>query len=276
LGDSVDTLLLSYARIEVQGDLHKSIKNATALANEALLLLRGVGFPFITQDTHQFGILNEYPLWKNVPYRLGIPMETTRIGARSNLVTEIGPFRFPYRLHEDILSKISQRRLDSFLSLLTNDGFSPQSEMHAKVLSGFRWLGEATRPDALAARFAKLAFSLEAFVGCEARNEYLTTKGITAMLAERAAFLVGNDLETRSKVDRDVRKFYNKRSAIAHGRTSTVEARDFDGFGQLVREIGWSLIEKIDQFSSVDDLQKWVVVQRYTIDPINPNHLLPS
>lgn len=272
IGDSVDTLLLSYARVRVPGDLHKSIKNATALVNEALLLLRSIGFPLAAQDKHQFGILNEYPLWRNVPFRLGHPTETTRIDAQSNLVTTIGPFRFPYRLHEDILSKTSPKRLNSLLSLLARTGFAPQGEIQAKVLSGFRWLGEATKPDALVARFAKLAFSLEAFIGSEARDENLSTRGITAMLAERAAFLLRDDLETRIKVDKNVRDFYGKRSAIAHGRASTVNVHDFEEFGRLVRELGWSLIEKSDQFTKVDDLQRWVVEQRYSAGPSHPTH----
>ena len=267
LNDMTDTLLLSYARITVPGDLHKSINNAAVLANEAILLLRGIGFPFTVRERNQFGILNEYPLWRNVPYRLGRPTERTHVDAQSCLVSAIGPFRFPYNLQKDIISNTSPERISALITILAESGFSPNEEMPAKVLSGFRWLGEATKPDALAARFAKVAFSLEAFVGGEAKDDFLTTRGITATLAERSAFLISNDFEARMKVDRDIRSFYAKRSGIAHGRTALVNPDDFEQFGLLVRELGWSLLDKLELFTTIDDLQKWVTAQRYSSGP---------
>lgn len=267
LQDMTDSLLLSYANATVQGDGHRAINNASALVNEAILLLRGIGFPITAEDRHQFGILNEYPLWRNVPYRLGTPTQTTRVDASSRLITAIGPFRFPYDLHKDILSSTSADRLAALLSILDGGGFSPEQEIPAKIVSGFRWLGEATKPDALPARFAKTAFALEAFIGGEAKDDNLSTRGITAALAERAAFLVSGDYEARLKVDRDVRKFYAKRSGIAHGRTSVVTPGDFQEFGLLVREIGWSLLDKHHLFSSIDGLQTWVTAERYSSAP---------
>jgi hypothetical protein len=267
LGDSVDSILLSYARVNVPGDVYKSINNALYIVNEVLLLLRGIGFPIRAQEMHQFGIVNEYPVWKNVSYRLGRPKETTRIDSHPNFVTQIGPANFPYSLREDILTENNQNRLEPLLSLVTRSGFSPKGEMNTKILSGFRWLGEATKPDVLSARFAKLAFSLETFIGGESKDESLTTRGITATLAERAAFLLGNDLNSRKKVDEDIRRFYSKRSGINHGKIIKVEDNDFEEFGQLVREIGWSLIEKKDQITSIDQLQEWIINQRYSVDP---------
>jgi len=267
LEDMADNLLLSYAKTTVPGDSHKAIKNATALTNEAMLLLRAIGLPFTTEDRHQFGILNEYPLWRNVPYRLGAPTETTRVDAQSRLIAATGPFRFPYDLRKDILSATPPYRLHGFLTLVAQYGFSPQEEFPARLVSGFRWLGEATKPDALAARFAKTAFALETLIGGEAKDDSLSTRGITATLAERAAFLVSTDYGARLEVDKDIRRHYAKRSGIAHGRTSIVSPRDFEEFGLLVREIGWSLLEKHAKFTTIDDLQAWVTEQRYSNAP---------
>ncbi|MHB0968141.1 MAG: hypothetical protein ACYC36_17020 [Bellilinea sp.] len=262
--DNMDFLVLSYARVNVPGDSHRAIDNAAALVRESLLLLRGIGFPITTREEHQFGILNEYPIWRSVPFSPNHPNESERIDAQSNLVIDVGPALRPHRLHEDILSNINPERLNLFLSLINNYGFSPKGELQSRVLSGFRWLGEASKPDTLDARFAKLAFSLEAFIGGEGNTDTLTTKGITAMLAERAAFLVGIDLETRKKIDSDIKYYYKLRSAIAHGRPHSIDSRDFEKFGGLVREIGWSLLEKIDILSNVEGLQKWVFDLRYS------------
>jgi len=264
IGTSADSLQLSYAQVNVPGDGSTAINNANKIIQEGLSILRGICFPITAQEIHQFGIINEYPLWKNLPYRLGKHEETTRIDIRSDLSMATGPARFPYRLHKDLLSNIDKDILSTFLSLIGNIGFFPQQEMQRKIIAGLRWLGEATKPDILTARFAKLAFSLETFIGGESSNEYLTSKGITAMLSERAAFLLGNNLELRKKYDKEIRYYYNKRSEIAHGKGSSITSDEFEKFGQLVREVGWSLIKKNNQFLTLENFQKWVTEQRYT------------
>ena len=263
LGDMTDSLLLSYARVKVPGDFHKSIDHASNLVNESILLLRGIGFPITAKDRHQLGILNEYPLWKNIPYRLGDPTETTHVDARSHLVTAIGPFRFPYKLHSDILSVAKPDQISAMLVLLEKFGFSPKTDIPARIVSGFRWLGEATKPDALAARYVKVAFSLEAFIGGEAKDDLLSTRGITATLAERAAFLLSSKYEIRTKVDKDIKRHYRKRSGISHGRIGLVDPDEFEQFGELVRDLCWALLGKLNQFSTIDNLQSWVISQRY-------------
>lgn len=84
------------------------------------------------------------------------------------------------------------------------------------------------------------------------------------MLSERAAFLLGNNLELRNKYDKEIRYYYNKRSEIAHGKGSSITSDEFEKFGQLVREVGWSLIKKNNQFLTLENFQKWVMEQRYT------------
>lgn len=264
LQDLADGLFLSYARIIVPGDPHRSVENAAAIVGEALLILRGVGFPLVAEERQQIGIINEFPMWRNVPYRLGHPKETTRVDAQTGLVMTTGAFKFPYNLKRDILSGIPPEKLQVLLSLVDSGGLAPTQEMHARVLSGFRWLGEATKPDALAARFAKVAFSLEAFVGGDAKDDMLSARGITAALAERTAFLVSDDPEARIKVDKDVRRFYSTRSGIAHGRRALASPSDFEEFGGLVRTVGVAILGRLDEFRSIDELQHWVTIQRYS------------
>lgn len=263
VGTSANSYLLSYAQVNVPGDRSTARIYANRIIQEGLSIFRGICFPITAQEIHQFGIINDYPLWKNLPYRLGKPEETTIIDIRSDLSMETGPARFSYRLHEDLLSNIDEDIFSTFLKIIGSIGFCPQQEMQRKLISGLRWLGEATKPDILTARFAKLAFSLETFIGGESSNDYLTSKGITAMLSERAAFLLGDTPELKKKYDHEIRDFYNKRSEIAHGKVSSITSDDFEKFGQLVREIGWSLIKMNNQFLTIEAFQKWVMDQRY-------------
>jgi len=264
LKDLADGLLLCYARTTVPGDPHRSVENAATVVSEALLVLRGIGFPLVAEERNQIGIMNEFPMWRNVPYRLGPPKETTRVDAQTGLVMTTGPFRFPYSLERDILSGIPTEALHMLMQLVTKQGLAPTRQMPARILSGFRWLGEATKPDALAARFAKLAFSLEAFVGGDPKDDLLSTRGITATLAERTAFLMSAERDTRIQVDRDVRRFYAIRSGIAHGQRAVATPKDLGDFGRLVRSLGAALLTRLDEFHSIDELQHWITIQRYS------------
>jgi hypothetical protein len=263
LGDMTDTIFLSYARVTVPGDAHRAIYYARELVQEGLQILRGVGFPITAADVNQIGILNEYPPWQYVPFRLHEPTETTRVDAQPPLVTATGPFQSPYHLATDLLSAIGQDRLQLLMDLLARHGFRPEEEIPAKLVGGLRWLGDATKPDSLDARFAKLTFSLESLIGGEAAEEQLTTRGIMATLAERAAFLVSEDFDTRMEIDRRTRQYYTLRSDIVHGRGAEVAPEDLEGFGSLVKSIAWSLLDRLSEFRSLNDLQFWVKVQKY-------------
>lgn len=264
LRDLADGLLLSYARTTVAGDPHRSVENAAAIVTEALLVLRGIGFPLVAEERNQIGIMNEFPMWRNVPYRLGPPDETTRVDAQTALVMTTGPFRFPYNLTRDILPAIPNEALQALMQLVAKQGLAPTRQMPARVLSGFRWLGESTKPDALQARFAKLAFSLEAFVGGDPKDDLLSTRGITAALAERTAFLVSGERDTRIEVDHEVRRFYAIRSGIAHGGRALASPKDLEDFGRLVRSLGIALLARLEEFHSIDELQHWIAIQRYS------------
>jgi hypothetical protein len=264
VGDMANEMLLSFASVRAPGDLFNSVRYAAAAVSDALLLLRAIGFPIWTTEIHQIGIINDYPLWQSTPYRLAPPTENVRLEFPSPLVTTIGPFRFPHYLHRDILSSISPRTLKSLTDLLARTGFSPSGQIERKLIGGLRWLGEATRPDTASARFAKLAFALEALVGGEPSGDLsATSMGITATLAERSAFLVGTSAAERLSLDEEVRDLYTKRSAIVHGESADADPNDIPRFGRLVRRVAWGLLDHIDAFGTVNDMQKWVLARRY-------------
>jgi hypothetical protein len=89
------------------------------------------------------------------------------------------------------------------------------------------------------------------------------------MLAERAAFIAGKDLDDRQKIDKDIRKYYGMRSKIAHGTKIDIELGDINKFGELARSVALALLEKLDELgsnlSTVEKLESWVKTQRYTL-----------
>lgn len=264
LNSNTDFYIKSYARVYAPGDISRAIETALRHVRETILLIRGIGYPITTDEKSEFGIINDFSSSKSIQFRLGQPDETVKIDYPSKSVVYVGPFLHSFRITEDILSNIPSERLNAFQSAYNDVLDSKGNQMQLKIISGFRWLGEASKSDPIDVRYVKLALSLEAFIGGDVNDKSLTSKGITAMLAERAAFLLGTNLKTRREIDIKIRKYYRIRSSIAHGKTTKIEKSDFENFGELVRDIGFGLLDKINELSSIDDLQKWILEQRYS------------
>ncbi|MBT4513339.1 MAG: hypothetical protein HOC20_14160 [Chloroflexi bacterium] len=89
------------------------------------------------------------------------------------------------------------------------------------------------------------------------------------MLAERAAFLAGKDYGSRIRIDKDIRKYYGKRSSVIHGEEATVSPKDIDGFGLLVRNLAIALLEMPSELSGelrdTQKLEAWTKKLKYTL-----------
>jgi hypothetical protein len=256
-------ILTCYARTEAIGDNFKSKDDADQVVNDMLSYLRAVSFPISAEPKIQFGILNSYPPSQLRPYRSG------RIkGKHKNLEGEIisswkiGPGRNSYSIPQ-LLSSINPQMLSKLQELVENNYRKPKTNMRSKFLSGLHWLGESTKPDTVEARFVKIAIALESLIGGEPNQDRLTQRGLTAALAERGAFIAGDNAENRRLMHESITKFYKKRSEIVHQGNKQIIEQDLIEFSNIVRKISWSLLEKIDQFSDIDSLQEWVFCQRY-------------
>ena len=253
-----------FARVNAPGDLEKAVSYARTRVNSALDLLRTLSFPFHPfTDACRIGVIGETGFTTYVPIRI----DRARFAAqlRGN-----GAFAvWQPELRKNILSKLDQRQWELINRLILKPEDS-RSDMEHKLLDGVHWLGESTKPDTNRARFVKIGVALEALTGGEPKkDEMLQVRGITAMLAERAAFIAGKDFDDRLKIDKDIRGYYAKRSDIVHGRKRDISLSDIDSFGILVRRLALALLEKLDELgsnlSTVEKLESWVKTQRYTL-----------
>jgi hypothetical protein len=160
------------------------------------------------------------------------------------VITRLGRPIKPYNLETDLLNSIGDNTLKIIDNLLVTEGVTNRSKMENKLLHGLRWIGEATKPDALPAKYLKLATALEFLIGGDTSDEFLATRGITATLSERAAFLLGENGD--------------------HGRGDTVLQEDFAKFGSLVRRVAFAICNKVSEFKTIDDLQRWVNSMKYS------------
>jgi len=247
------------ARVKAPGDRQKALFYAISCVNQTLDVLRAFCFPFGRHgDTWLVGLLGDIIDSKHTP---------TRIDNR-DFVTLIGSGIAQIELRKNILSKLEKLQWELIDKLILKAEHS-RSKMENKLLDGIHWLAESTKLDTSNSKFAKISFALETMIGGEPSDEDLKVRGITAMLAERAAFIAGKDLEDRKTIDKDIRRYYGTRSNIVHGGEGEVSLDDIDNFGGLVRRIALALLPKLDELgdkiSDVEKLESWVKVQRYTL-----------
>ena len=252
------------ARVRAPGDQHRAISYARAQVDLVLNILRAFCFPFGRySDTWRVGVIGDLGVaWSYTPMRINNKGFPTRIGASLALI----------ELRKDILSKLEKPQWESINKLILKPE-SSLSSMESKLLDGIHWLAESTKPDTNNSRFVKISFALETLIGGESKDEDLKVRGITAMLAERAAFIAGRELDDRLAIDRGIRQYYGMRSNIVHGGEGDASLDDIDEFGQLVRRVSLSLLERLDelgnQIGDVEKLEKWVKVQKYTLSEHN-------
>jgi len=250
------------ARVKAPGDRHKALTYARTQVDLALNVFRAFCFPFgHDSDTWRVGVVGDIKSWASTPMRIN----------NRDFVTRGGPSLAQIELNKHILSKLAQPKWELINKLILKTENS-RTNMERKLIDGIHWLAESTKPDTNNSKFAKISFALETLIGGEPQVEELKVRGITAMLAERAAFIAGRDRDDRLAIDKDIRKYYGKRSKIVHGEGVT-SLHDIDEFGQLVRRLALDLLEKLeelgDEISNVEKLEKWVKVQKYTVPEHN-------
>jgi len=244
----------AYARVISHGDLEKSRENALIAANDMLIFLRAIGFPITTEPQNQFGLLNEYstPL---IPYRIDIPKENYRMEFPVQLSTKVS-ILYTYEIQKDIFNQISLSILIRLQRLIDEDYLKPSAnELKRKFFLGLRWLGEATKPDIVNARFVKLSFSLEGLIGGGIED----TRETKIILAKRCAIVAGKSIKEQKKLYNAILKYYHTRSEIVHGADKMILENELSSFGDLVRKIAWALLEIIDDFKSINELHNWVL-----------------
>lgn len=249
----------AYARVVASGDVENSRKYANNVVTDMLIFLRAIGFPITIKSQNQFGLLNEYAE-SLIPYRIGPPTENYRVEFPVHLSSTVSTLH-TYEVRKDILNQISLQTLERLQRLIDEDYLKPSTELKRKFFLALRWLGEATNPDTIEARFLKLNLSLEALIGGGITDSRKTKK----TLALRCAVITGKNLKEQHSIYNAILKYYDKRSRIVHGENEPIIEKDFSAFGRIVRKTAWSVLEAVDKFEKISDLNSWVNNQPFEI-----------
>lgn len=250
-----NTSIHSFACVQVEGDNNISTSGAITKVRRSFDLIRAFCFPFgKDSDAWNTGIVGDIPM-------------------RSSILMIIDQSQYPFKPNQrnmqiELETHILPKLTDAQWSLLDElQKKETTTQMQTKLLDSIHWLAEATKTDTKKAKFVKISLALENLLGSESDLNELKAQGLTVMLAERAAFIAGKNYRDRLDIDEKIRRYYNIRSAIMHGRKTEVNDSALDGFGLLVRRLAISLLERLSNskqnLKNVNDLAKWVKDLKY-------------
>lgn len=254
--EEFDGRITCTAQVRAPGDCTRQLDYTEERVEEALRIVTGAVWPlFSAGDYFVPVIVGQHPQPSATPFRrVGLPQFHVSRGSYHRLGHWV-------RLPEHLERHWGEDGVKA-LQRLAGAGFAG-SDMAGRVASGLRWLGEAAKPDILEARMVKVTTALEAVVGGEPGDErFLTGRGITATLAERAAFLIGEPGQDRLAVHRGVSRYYKKRSRVLHGR-GAISREEVDDFGLLIWRVVKAVVAKLDDLPTLGALNEWVFKQRY-------------
>jgi hypothetical protein len=141
---------------------------------------------------------------------------------------------------------------------------SNPSNLQKRVLAAIEWTGKGLRDLDHAKSFVQFIFAIEALLTFKEKG-ILVSPSIASQLAEFTAFIVGTDFESRSWVERLVKKLYDRRSRVAHGGSQSVlQSQVLDAFGLVKSLITHMIIDPdLSAMTSMEQLQSWVNKKKY-------------
>ena len=167
------------------------------------------------------------------------------------------PFRVPRDLEEE-WGEVDFSRLTD----IAKRDSRQRTEVENNTLSALRWLGAATEPDIPSMKVVKVATALESLLGDPGPDANVSSRGVTATLAERCAFLVGTTAAEKQQVHDQVVHLYDLRSRVLH-QNATIDPDEFANHGLTV----WTACRKLTALSADlktrVDLRRWTLARRY-------------
>lgn len=149
-----------------------------------------------------------------------LPIGISRQTDRLCLNTENKTFQKAESLGHDAVAVYLQAMSNQAVLLLNHKG--PGS---VPIRSAIEWAYEASTTDNDTIAFLQVCIGLEAILGDET-----TSESISATLADRCAYLLGNDIQGRQTIRENFKELYKRRSKLAHGRAIRLEPDEWGYF----------------------------------------------
>lgn len=241
----------SFSVFEVLAEPIRARERAEIETKRAIDLLR-YSVPSLYSNDYEVkvGLLGDVPK-KTTRFEPTLALDNSNFSLNKEIAGPIVPFQFNeknLKIMEDIgvfvLSEILQN---------TNDNIK---EIESALLRGIHWLGNSTIDNDIENSFLNLVICLETFLTPRNRDP------IASSIGEGVAFALAEDVESRKRIKKKIKDFYNKRSGISHGGDKSVHIGELVYLQRLTISFTVWLIDNIDKFNSVKDLLNWVEDQK--------------
>ncbi len=255
-GGPVDAVISFAVVPRAPGLGFKASRNALEMVEGVLNIIRAIGLPTIWgRKWREAGVAGR-------GFGSSWVIMRQRHRAQWDSGMQVGPLHAFMEL-EELMSNYSLAEVREVERIYVSD---EQTKMERKVLQALLWLGEATFPADNPSKFAKLSIAFETAVGgAPSRDDQLREIGITQMLAERTAFLLGSGLVERLDWHRAVTKLYGSRSKVMHGETDPITDDELAKWAYLVWIAVRALLNRVSELRTVEDLETWVRSHRYSL-----------
>lgn len=137
---------------------------------------------------------------------------------------------------------------------------SSNVELSAKVSNALSWLVDSRQEPRLSAAIVKSSIALESLL------IFNDSEPLSRSLSERCAYLLTPKPETRARISRAVKDFYEARSGVVHGgrrKTELISPTMIEGVDRLILLACIVLAGNRTKWASKDALQSWCESQKW-------------
>jgi hypothetical protein len=138
-----------------------------------------------------------------------------------------------------------------------------KNDIALRVRRAITWYSKAMKADEVDEQFVALAVSLEILVGEKAENNVETSWGsIGQKLAERTAYLIGKNYQSKIDIVKRVKKLYGFRSGIVHSGIP-ISHENLHSLNNIVHSVILSFLARFKNFTNWEEFQTWESKQKF-------------
>jgi hypothetical protein len=145
---------------------------------------------------------------------------------------------------------------DKLWKLITK---SNKTEIEKRILTAVEWIGKAVYDLDISKSLVQFVFAIEGMLQFDEKT--FVTPSIVSQLSDSLAFIIQDDPKKRKSIAKYFKDIYQKRSAIAHGASKTIDNEDLHLALEIAKlmVISFLTTKPFDQMKSMDDLSKHLI-----------------
>lgn len=195
----------------------------------------------------RFGLKGDYVRGE----RQGFVVSDGSINTKSDSIGSVRRFE----IDEGALSAMEEIGAYRIFDALRKKQFS---NMEGVLIRGVHWFSVALTQDEIGNGFLFLIIALESL--------FLKPNGgsIGGTVAESVAFITSDKMDERKKIVQDMREYYSKRSAVAHGGSKDIFEADFYRLMYMCLVVISKIACRLDEISSQKELMSWIDDKKFS------------